>query len=328
MQAKTGHKKEFEAALQRLRGQDADISLEAAEIQVLICGLYTGVQIDNGLADSKYDTCSQGLCHCITGLYRNSATAPKSQNSGSVSKKILTFCHCNFLFPSSFQKFIFFWFQLISFKKNCVLHMLSVSIFSLLHNLNCPFFGNQIGVGLMFFQQFGGINGICFYTSNIFESAGTFFKRTLQKTIPTERDPNGLVRSPLETIMQKKENCSLCTNHALHFVHNQIKNNIHSAKAFSLHNLTVPLFFWIFWMASQITHLKILSYNIAYSVINNNIFIFVNFRIFFHYWNYNLCYSSGLNCHFLGTLGMFFPNDPLTILWFLGHSNCNRCSPD
>ncbi|KVI03961.1 hypothetical protein Ccrd_017757 [Cynara cardunculus var. scolymus] len=30
----------------------------------------------------------------------------------------------------------------------------------------------QIGVGLMVCQQFGGINGICFYTSSIFESAG------------------------------------------------------------------------------------------------------------------------------------------------------------
>ncbi|GAV80452.1 Sugar_tr domain-containing protein [Cephalotus follicularis] len=29
-----------------------------------------------------------------------------------------------------------------------------------------------IGVGLMVFQQFGGINGICFYVSNIFEEAG------------------------------------------------------------------------------------------------------------------------------------------------------------
>ncbi|GKC86314.1 sugar transporter ERD6-like protein 7 [Tanacetum coccineum] len=29
-----------------------------------------------------------------------------------------------------------------------------------------------IGVGLMVCQQFGGINGICFYTSSIFESAG------------------------------------------------------------------------------------------------------------------------------------------------------------
>ncbi|GMJ01115.1 Zinc-Induced Facilitator 2 [Hibiscus trionum] len=29
-----------------------------------------------------------------------------------------------------------------------------------------------IGVGLMVFQQFGGINGICFYVTNIFETAG------------------------------------------------------------------------------------------------------------------------------------------------------------
>ncbi|CAN1176328.1 Sugar transporter ERD6-like 16 [Linum perenne] len=29
-----------------------------------------------------------------------------------------------------------------------------------------------IGVGLMVFQQFGGINGVCFYVSNIFKSAG------------------------------------------------------------------------------------------------------------------------------------------------------------
>lgn len=30
----------------------------------------------------------------------------------------------------------------------------------------------KIGVGLMVFQQFGGINGICFYASSIFASAG------------------------------------------------------------------------------------------------------------------------------------------------------------
>lgn len=36
MQAKTGNQKEFEVALQRLRGKDVDISEEAAEIKVLL----------------------------------------------------------------------------------------------------------------------------------------------------------------------------------------------------------------------------------------------------------------------------------------------------
>ena len=34
-QAKVGHEKEFEVALRRLRGKDADVSKEATEIQVL-----------------------------------------------------------------------------------------------------------------------------------------------------------------------------------------------------------------------------------------------------------------------------------------------------
>jgi len=35
-QAKIGHDKEFEEALQTLRGKDCDVSIEAAEIRVLI----------------------------------------------------------------------------------------------------------------------------------------------------------------------------------------------------------------------------------------------------------------------------------------------------
>lgn len=35
MQAKIGHEKEFEVALQTLRGKDADICQEAAEIRVI-----------------------------------------------------------------------------------------------------------------------------------------------------------------------------------------------------------------------------------------------------------------------------------------------------
>lgn len=39
-------------------------------------------------------------------------------------------------------------------------------------NITPIYFFNQIAFGLMVCQQFGGINGICFYTSSIFESAG------------------------------------------------------------------------------------------------------------------------------------------------------------
>ncbi|KAK3415690.1 hypothetical protein EUGRSUZ_H01571 [Eucalyptus grandis] len=87
--AKTGHKKEFEAALQKLRGKDADISKEAAEIQDYI------------------ETLQLLPKASILDLFRR--------------------------------------------------RYLSSVI---------------IGVGLMVVQQFGGINGVCFYTSNIFEEAG------------------------------------------------------------------------------------------------------------------------------------------------------------
>ncbi|GKU86679.1 hypothetical protein SLEP1_g1171 [Rubroshorea leprosula] len=87
--AKTGRHRDFEAALQKLRGKDADISDEAAEIQDYI------------------ETLEQ---------------LPKA--------KILD------LFQRRYLRSVI------------------------------------IGVGLMVFQQFGGINGICFYVSNIFESAG------------------------------------------------------------------------------------------------------------------------------------------------------------
>ncbi|KHG20787.1 hypothetical protein F383_26710 [Gossypium arboreum] len=86
--AKIGHEKEFEAALQDLRGKGADISEEAAEIR-----------------------------DYIETLER----LPKA--------KMLD------LFQRRYLRSVI------------------------------------IGVGLMVFQQFGGINGICFYLSNIFESA-------------------------------------------------------------------------------------------------------------------------------------------------------------
>lgn len=87
--AKRGREKEFEAALQKLRGKDADISEEAAEIQ-------------------EYIETLQRL--------------PKASVLDLFQRRYLS----------------------------------SVII----------------GVGLMVVQQFGGINGVCFYTSNIFEEAG------------------------------------------------------------------------------------------------------------------------------------------------------------
>ncbi|KAL2659943.1 hypothetical protein AAZX31_03G131200 [Glycine max] len=87
--AKRGHKKDFVAALQILRGKDADISEEAEEIQDYITSL---------------------------------EQLPKSS--------LLELFHRRYL--------------------------RSVTI----------------GIGLMVCQQFGGINGICFYASSIFEQAG------------------------------------------------------------------------------------------------------------------------------------------------------------
>ncbi|KAK7285417.1 hypothetical protein RJT34_20187 [Clitoria ternatea] len=87
--AKRGRRKDFEAALQILRGEDADISLEAEEIQ-------------------DYITTLEQL--------------PKSNLLELFQRRYLR----------------------------------SVTI----------------GIGLMVCQQFGGINGICFYTSSIYEQAG------------------------------------------------------------------------------------------------------------------------------------------------------------
>ncbi|XP_062086404.1 sugar transporter ERD6-like 7 [Humulus lupulus] len=96
--AKTGRHKDFEVSLQKLRGKNANISQEAAEIQ-------------------DYITTLENL--------------PKA--------KILD------LFQKRYQRSV------------------------------------TIGIGLMVCQQFGGINGVCFYTSSIFESAG--FSASLGTTI-------------------------------------------------------------------------------------------------------------------------------------------------
>ncbi|KAL3359298.1 hypothetical protein AABB24_016053 [Solanum stoloniferum] len=87
--AKIGHQKEFELALSKLRGKDADISEEAAEIKDYIETLEKLPKVN--------------LFDLFQRRYSSSLI---------------------------------------------------------------------VGVGLMVFQQFGGINGICFYTGSIFESSG------------------------------------------------------------------------------------------------------------------------------------------------------------
>ncbi|CAO2839681.1 unnamed protein product [Amaranthus hypochondriacus] len=87
--AKRGHQEEFKAALQKLWGCDADVTLEAAAIQSCI------EELKQHPKASIFDLFQKKYVHCVT-----------------------------------------------------------------------------IGVGLMVLQQIGGINGICFYASNIFETAG------------------------------------------------------------------------------------------------------------------------------------------------------------
>ena len=100
----------------------------------------------------------------MTGVHRNSWTAPKSQIPRFVSKKIPPLSHCIIPF-CNLPILYFFIFQLASPERICFSWTLIVNWYIL-----CQF--DQIGVGLMVFQQFGGINGVCFYVSNIFESAG------------------------------------------------------------------------------------------------------------------------------------------------------------
>ncbi|KAG8485567.1 hypothetical protein CXB51_018928 [Gossypium anomalum] len=116
--AKIGHEKEFEAALQDLRGKGADISEEAAEIRDYIETL-------ERLPKAK-----------MLDLFQR-----RYLRSVIVTIPTLNISHHRF--------------------STLCLNQCAISLL---------FY--QIGVGLMVFQQFGGINGICFYLSNIFDSAG------------------------------------------------------------------------------------------------------------------------------------------------------------
>ncbi|KAG8389402.1 hypothetical protein BUALT_Bualt02G0225500 [Buddleja alternifolia] len=87
----------------------------------------------------------------LIGLYRNSGEASKSQSARFVSEAISELSHGMALF---------------------FLHEIDSSYSSLKSFNLVNQFVTQIGVGLMVCQQFGGINGVGFYTSSIFESSG------------------------------------------------------------------------------------------------------------------------------------------------------------
>ncbi|OEL14263.1 Sugar transporter ERD6-like 5, partial [Dichanthelium oligosanthes] len=113
--ARFGYPGQFEAALQKLRGKESDISDEAAEIKDFTEKL-------QHLPESKMlDLFQKDYIHAVTVRIFN-----------------MPFC----LFRTFFCCF--------------------------LTNQVC----GQVGVGLMVLQQFGGVNAICFYASEIFVSAG------------------------------------------------------------------------------------------------------------------------------------------------------------
>lgn len=85
-----GRDTEFEAALRKLRGKKADISQEAAEIQVSkSCIYFFPCKMDKASHDLKTHV------SFLTGLYRDSGKASESQDAGFVSEKIHTLCSCN-----------------------------------------------------------------------------------------------------------------------------------------------------------------------------------------------------------------------------------------
>ncbi|KAI8566127.1 hypothetical protein RHMOL_Rhmol02G0015700 [Rhododendron molle] len=113
--AKIGKQKEFEAALRKLRGKDADVSREEAEIQV---NFYAQIEVkwDKHLRRSRlFGFSRQAYIEVLQSL-------PKSQMLDLVDRRYIR--------------------------------------------------AVTIGVGLMIFQQFGGINAFGFYASDIFTEAG------------------------------------------------------------------------------------------------------------------------------------------------------------
>lgn len=93
------------------------------------------------------------LCNTLAGVYRNSWSAPSIQIARFVSNEILALGHCkNFSLHHVYSQFY------CSFPEAKLLDLF------------------QIAVGLMVCQQLGGINGVCFYVSDIFEQAGIYIQ--------------------------------------------------------------------------------------------------------------------------------------------------------
>lgn len=151
-----GQQEEFEAALRKLRGKDADISYERSTIQV--CLQLPCINLNFCYKDAKHDL-------VILQEYLDILeTLPKA-----------TFIN---LFDTSNYRAV-----IVSLASPYTLQY-SIIISSIHTNLLFFISLLQISVGLMAFQQFVGINGIIFYSTEIFKSAGNYYNNVnLSKVI-------------------------------------------------------------------------------------------------------------------------------------------------
>lgn len=157
LQARSGRWQDCEDALQRLRGEGAIISQEAAEIKVILTSSVHGVSFFSSpkfnykCFVSGLETTNVMSSNCFAGLFRNPPAAFWSYNSWFVPVDLCPFTHCE---PSKLTPrgglFPFYDFYDPSWITQ----------------------NHQVGVGLMVLQQFGGVNAIVFYASAIFVSAG------------------------------------------------------------------------------------------------------------------------------------------------------------
>jgi hypothetical protein len=165
-QARFGRPGAFVAALQKLRGKGTDISEEAKEIKVpkkktvnllmFYCKLFFFSDLLWAIVES--------IC---SGFHRKASEPAKGQDVGPVSEGLHSCCYSEYL-------------KYVLYRRKMLLRFSEKSI------------RGQVGVGLMALQQFGGVNGICFYASEIFVSAGN---ELWQNLLPYKRTfPCSVVR--------------------------------------------------------------------------------------------------------------------------------------